>query len=69
METGQETPLKRILREEGRKQAWLAERIGVSATQMSYWVNGLHCPEEKREAIAAALGRTVDEVFPREVPA
>jgi hypothetical protein len=58
-----ETPLKRILREDGRKQNWLAEQTGVSPAQLSRIVNGLQCDEATRQAIADALGRSVSEVF------
>jgi DNA-binding XRE family transcriptional regulator len=65
METLTETPLRRILREEGRKQSWLAAQIGVNKTQMSNWSRGLYCPPDKQVAIAKALGRKVNEVFPK----
>ncbi len=58
------TPLKRLLRDEGRKQSWLAERVGIAQPALSRIVNGLHCDRETREAIAAALGRPVVDVFP-----
>lgn len=58
------TPLGRILREEGRKQSWLAERVGIDPAQLSRIVNGLHAPEATRRAIADTLGRNVDELWP-----
>lgn len=58
------TRLGQILEEEGRKQTWLAERAGVTSAAISLYVNGLHCPDDKRELIAEALGRTVADVFP-----
>lgn len=61
--------LEQILEDEGRKQSWLAEQIGVSRTQMNYWVHGLHCPEPYRTQIAEALGRKPAEVFPPEAGA
>ncbi len=65
METLTETTLARILREEGRKQIWLADVTGIGKNQMGLYVRGLHCPPERQQKIAAALGREVDEVFPR----
>jgi transcriptional regulator with XRE-family HTH domain len=59
------TPLKRVLREDGRRQNWLAEKIGVDQATMSRYVNGLHVPDDKRRAIAAALGRDLADVFPQ----
>ncbi len=58
-----QTPLGRILREEGRRQSWLAERVGVDQATMSRYVHGLHVPDDKRAAIAAALGREPSELF------
>lgn len=59
------TPLGRVLHEEGRKQSWLAERLGVDQVQVWRWVRGLHDPvDETKRAIADALGRTVGELFP-----
>lgn len=60
-----ETPLKRILEDEGRTQAWLARRLGVKPQQVGIWVHGIYRPlPETQEAIAAALGRTVEELWP-----
>jgi transcriptional regulator with XRE-family HTH domain len=64
------TPLQRIIVEEGRRQSWLAERVGISQSRMSLIVNGLHVDDDNlRTAIAEALRRPVDEIFPPEVPA
>lgn len=65
MEIPTETPLARLLREEGRRQDWLAAQIGARPEQVSRWVQGVHLPvEATREAIANALRLPVDEVFP-----
>lgn len=58
------TPLQRIIREEGRKQSWLAEKVGIDQASLSRIVNGLHADEATRTAIADALGRQVDELWP-----
>lgn len=60
----QSTALKRILLAEGRKQSWLAAKVGLREDQLSRIVNGLHCDASTREAIASALGRTVAELWP-----
>lgn len=58
------TPLKRVLLDEGRKQSWLAQRVGIDEATLSRIVNGLHCPIELREAIASALRRPVADLWP-----
>ena len=60
------TPLKRILFDEGRKQSWLASQAGLDQATLSRIVNGLHCDDPTRAKIAAALGRSVGEVFPED---
>lgn len=60
------TALGAILREEGRRASWLADRVGVNEGTMSRWINGLHVPEDRRAAIAEALGRTADELWPED---
>ncbi len=64
MEGSAITPLARVLEEEGRKQSWLAERTGIDRGMLNRYVHGLHCPQDRQQAIAEALGRTVDELFP-----
>lgn len=60
-----ETPLRRVLQDQGRRQNWLAEQVGCDPSDMSNYVRGLHVPEEtRRVAIAAALGRHPDELWP-----
>lgn len=62
-----DTPLKRVLHEEGRRQDWLASQVGVRPEQVWRWVHGLHEPaDDTKQAIAEALGRTVEELFPEE---
>lgn len=56
--------LGEILESEGRKQVWLADQIGVTRALVSSWCNGLHVPEDRRPAIAEALGREIADVFP-----
>ena len=59
------TPLKRVMLAEGRRQSWLAERIGKQQSVVSLIINrGLIPDPETRQAIAEALGRKVDELWP-----
>ncbi len=60
------TPLKRVIFSEGFKQSWLAEQIGVDQPAMSRIVNGLHCNDATRAAIAQALQRNVEDLWPDE---
>lgn len=58
------TRLGQILREEGRRQSWLADQVGVHESLVSRWVHGLQVPEAMQGPIAEALGREVADVFP-----
>ncbi len=58
------TRLDEIMATEGRKQTWLARQVGCSRAQISLIVGGYHADDATRRAIAEALGRTVDDVFP-----
>lgn len=59
------TPLQRVLTEEGRRQTWLADKVGIDKAHLSRIVNGLHVGDDDLKArIAETLGRTVDELFP-----
>ena len=60
--------LDQILDLEGRKQTWLAIKIGVSRQLISDFVNGKHMPEDRAAAIAEALGREVDDVVGPPLP-
>lgn len=65
----QPTPLKRAIFESERTQREIAAEIGMDPSHLSRIVNGLHAADATRAAIAAALGRQVDDVFPPEVAA
>jgi predicted transcriptional regulator len=54
----------RVLREQGRKQVWLADRLGVDQALVSHWVHGLTVPDDMRGRIAELLGRDEAELFP-----
>lgn len=58
------TPLRIALAQAGMSQIELAAATGVERTRLSRIVNGLHCNDATRVAIAEALGRSVDELFP-----
>jgi DNA-binding XRE family transcriptional regulator len=60
-----ETPLKRLLEEEGRSQAWLARRLEVRRQTVQAWCNGIHAPSEARQReIAEILRQNVEDLFP-----
>ncbi|MFJ4689255.1 helix-turn-helix transcriptional regulator [Streptomyces sp. NPDC088789] len=53
-------------REEKRKQADVAEEVGVSPTRISAWEKGHAVPDpEKLPRLARAVRRDLDELFPR----
>lgn len=53
------------MEDEGRRQSWLARRIGKDQAEVSRYVSRGMLPDEAtREAIADALGRSVDELWP-----
>lgn len=59
------TPLRQVLEVDGRRQTWLAERLGVDPRQVWGWVHGLHIPSlETRVRIAELVGREVHELWP-----
>lgn len=59
------TPLRLAIVQSGRSQREIAELVGISESRLSLIVNGLHCNDATRAAIADALGRSVDELFPQ----
>lgn len=65
LRTTPRTRLGEILETEGRMQSWLASRVGVTRSRMSDYVNGLHVPDDRKVAIAQALGREIEDVFPK----
>lgn len=67
---GNPSPLKRIMLAEGRRQTWLAEQIGKDPADVNRIINrGLIPTEATQRAIAEALDRTVDELWPDLTPA
>lgn len=58
------TRLQEVIQDEGRKQAWLAERAGIDPAHLSRIVNGLHPSQATARAIADALGRETGELWP-----
>lgn len=58
------TYLRGILEGEGRTQSWLAKQVGVDRSVICRYAAGLIPPDDKRQAIADALGRTPDEIWP-----
>jgi hypothetical protein len=58
------TRLGQILAEEGRRHKWLADATGIHRVTLHHYINGRHVPEDRQRAIADALGRSVEDVFP-----
>jgi len=58
------TRLAEVLADEGRSQRWLASRAGIHESHLSRIVNGLPPGPDTQAAIAAALDRPVDDLFP-----
>lgn len=59
------SPLKRILLAEGRRQTWLAGEVGIDPADLNRIVNrGLIPSDRVKQAIADALGRKVEELWP-----
>jgi transcriptional regulator with XRE-family HTH domain len=59
------TPLKAIMEDEGRRQSWLARRIGKDQGEVSRYVSRGMLPDEAtRLAIAEALNRAPSELWP-----
>lgn len=63
LQTPEHTPLFTVLDRQGRRPSWLAERLGVSPTLVTFWCSGRR---RIREAyvprIAELLGVTEEEV-------
>lgn len=60
-----QTPLKLALEEDGRRQTWLADRLGVDPRQVWGWVHGIHIPSvATQEAIAELLSRDAEALWP-----
>lgn len=56
--------LQTIIAAQGRKQAWLAERLSIPENTFSYMVRGLRpVPADKIREIAKLLGVTEREVL------
>ena len=58
------TRLGWVLREQGRRQDWLAEQVGVDPSHISRIVHGLFPSQATAEKIADALDVEVSELWP-----
>lgn len=57
------------MEEEGRRQIWLARRVGKDPSEISRIVNGLHPSDDTKEAIAEVLGKQIEDLWPAEATA
>ena len=56
--------LERLLQERGLKQRTFAEKVGVSESIVSKWINERIFPEDRQvDRISAVLGVTYEELF------
>ena len=56
--------LRKELEEQGRKQKWLCEKVGITDFQLTQHLNhGLPLTSDKKFAIAEVLGKTIKELF------
>lgn len=58
------TPLKLAIVGSGRSQKDIAAEVEMDPTHLSRIVNGLHCDDATKAAIAKALGRDLRELWP-----
>jgi plasmid maintenance system antidote protein VapI len=58
------TPLKLAIVMSGQRQKDIAEAVGIDEANMSRIVNGLHCSDDVKAAIAREIGRTPDDLWP-----
>ncbi len=59
--------LKEIMKDEGRTQKWLSEKVGVSMTTISSIINEKSIPALPLALrIAKTLGKTVEEIWDEE---
>ncbi len=63
-DTSREHPIKGIMRNEGRKLAWLARETGYSNTYVIYALAGRWNPSHAfRQRCAEVLGRSIEDLF------
>jgi hypothetical protein len=66
MDMVNKTDLKRIIRTAGHTYETLGQEIGITAQGIAEIVAGRTRSATSRYAVAAALGKTVDELWPEE---
>lgn len=58
------TGLKQTLKEQGRQQVWLAERLGVTPQTVYRWTTGKSSPDDPTKLrISKLLGVSVKKLF------
>lgn len=58
------TALKIAIVQTGRSSKEIAEELGIEPSTLSRYANGLHVPHDRRQAIADALGRQINDLWP-----
>lgn len=58
------TALDQVMEEQGRRNDWLADIVGVHPSLVTRWRNGERTPgADKQPTIALALGRSSHDLF------
>ena len=58
------TRIAALMKEQGRKPTWLAEKIGVRREQVYKWIRGEAIPfDSNKKLIAETLGVTIGWLF------
>lgn len=56
------------MEDEGRKNVWLAKRIGKDPSEVTRYLRGLHPDDHTKLAICSALGRQLAELGWEDIP-
>ena len=57
--------IKQVIREEGKRCNWVAQKLGVSASDISNWCSEERKPNQERlVALAKILGCKLSDLYP-----
>ena len=60
-----ENNIKEVIQKEGKKQKWIADKIGVSETDISSYIAGRRTPNHQRlVAMCRLLGCRIVDLYP-----